>query len=494
MKIDREQFDNLAKQGFNRIPVVHEILADLDNPLSIYLKLANQPFTYLFESILGGEKWGRYSFIGLACQKIIRVKNQQLTLYDGEKLIEKIETTDPLHWIEEYQKQFKAPELTNFPRFNGGLVGYFGYDTVRYIETKLSHCKLSDPLDNPDILLMQSEEFIVFDTLYNKVFCIIYVDPASPDAWDNAQNHLATRIQQIYNTKIPDSWLQVGAVNEVSSKFCANMTKAQYMQAVERAVEYMIAGDAMQIVLAQRLSKSYLGEPFNFYRALRNINPSPYLYYLNLGDFQIVGSSPEILVRVDERQITLRPLAGTRPRGKNLPEDLLLAKELLEDPKELAEHLMLIDLGRNDVGRVSMTGSVKVTEKMSIERYSHVMHIVSNVTGELDPAFTPLNVLRAAFPAGTLTGTPKIRAMEIIDELETVKRGVYSGAVGYLAWNGNMDLAIAIRTAIIKNKEIHVQAGAGLVVDSIPEQEWQECMNKAMALLRAAEMAERGLK
>lgn len=494
MKIDFDQFKQLAQQGYNRVPVVQEILADLDNPLSIYLKLADQPFTYLFESILGGEKWGRYSFIGLACQKIIRVKNQHLTLYHGDQLIESLQTADPLSWIEDYQKQFKAPELINFPRFNGGLVGYFGYDTIRYIEPKLSTSLLPDPLDNPDILLMQSEEFVVFDTLYNKVYCIIYVDPNTPNAWDIAQSHLTTRIQQIYSRKISDHWLQVANTHDAQSKFTANMSKTQYMQAVEQAIEYMNAGDAMQVVLAQRLSKSYNGEAFNFYRALRNINPSPYLYYLNLGDFQVVGSSPEILVRVEDGQITLRPLAGTRRRGKNLPEDLLLAKELLEDPKELAEHLMLIDLGRNDVGRVSTTGSVKVTEKMSVERYSHVMHIVSNVVGELNPTFTPLNVLRATFPAGTVTGTPKIRAMEIIDELETVKRGVYSGAVGYLAWNGNMDLAIAIRTAVIKDKKIHVQAGAGLVVDSIPEQEWQECMNKAMALLRAAEMAERGLK
>ena len=474
MKISRQQFEAFCTADYNRVPATREILVDLDTPLSIYLKLADAPYSYLLESVKGGEKWGRYSFIGLPCHTIIRVLNQRLTVHAHGKLVTDIVTKDPLHWIENFHAQFSAPELSDLPRFNGGLVGYFGYDTVRYIEPKLARFDLPDPLQIPDILLMLSDEFIVFDTLLNKVHLVVYVDPKQPGAWQQAQERLDFWLQKFHAAVLSPQWLRPEHKLSPVADYTSNMTKAEYEAKVTEAIKYMVAGDAMQIALSQRLSKPFHTVPFNFYRALRTINPSPYMFYLNLEDFHIVGSSPEILARLEDNNVTLRPIAGTRPRGRTLQEDLALEKELLADPKELAEHLMLIDLGRNDVGRISQTGTVQVTEKMMIERYSHVMHIVSNVTGKLNPGLSAFDILKAVFPAGTLTGTPKIRAMEIVDKLETVKRGVYSGAVGYLGWNGNMDVAIAIRTAVIKDQAIHVQAGAGLVVDSVPNNEWQE--------------------
>lgn len=483
--IDEQQFKQYAEQGYNRIPVIEELIADLETPIGVYLKLANAPYTYLFESMVGGERWGRYSFIGLPANEVIHVLDGVITLERDGEVIEEHTDNDPLTWIEHYQQQFNVPNIPDLPLFNGGLVGYFGYDTIRYIEPRLANCRLPNTLAVPDMLLMLSDRLVVFDNLRAKAYLVVYVDPKKT-TFAQAQVEI-DQIKQKLATTVAAS-TSVAPCESVD--FISNMTKDEYEAGVKQAIQYFIDGDAMQLILSQRLMKPFTKPPISFYRALRSINPSPYLYFLNLKDFHIAGSSPEILVRIEGGDVTVRPLAGTRPRGQTAAEDLTLEKDLLSDPKELAEHLMLIDLGRNDVGRVSEYGSVKVTEKMGIERYSHVMHIVSNVVGRLKPNLSALDVLRATFPAGTVSGTPKIRAMEIIDELETERRGIYAGAVGYLAWNGSMDVAIALRTGVIKDKKLYVQAGGGLVVDSIPHAEWQESMNKAMALLKAAELAE----
>ncbi len=489
-----ETFKKIKQQGFNRIPLVREVLADLDTPLSTYLKLANAPYSYLFESVQGGEKWGRYSIIGLPCKKVIKISAYEISQYEDEKLVAQETVDDPLQWINDFQAQFKVFEDEKLPRFTGGLVGYFGYETIGYIEKRLAKSNKPDPLQTPDILLMVSEEVVVFDNLSGKLFIIVLVDTDTDDI-DNAVQNGEQRLQQIADglrNKLPekDSRLK-HTVNE--EDFVSGFTEQGYKDAVSKAKQYIVDGDIMQVVLSQRLTIPFNAPPLDLYRALRSLNPSPYMYYLDLGDHHIVGSSPEILVRLEDEQVTVRPIAGTRPRGKDEADDIALEKELLADPKELAEHLMLIDLGRNDAGRVSKTASVKLTDKMVVERYSHVMHIVSNVTGELKDGLTAMDVLRATFPAGTVSGAPKIRAMEIIDEFEPVKRGIYSGAVGYLSWNGNMDTAIAIRTAVIKDKHLSIQAGAGIVYDSVPENEWAETMNKARAIFRAVSMAEAGL-
>ncbi len=487
-----EQFEQLAAAGYNRIPVTREVLADLDTPLSTYIKLADGPYSYLFESVQGGEKWGRYSIIGLPCRTVLRVSGERIELSTDGEVVEQAQSADPLAWIDAYQRRFRVPGLDGLPRFSGGLVGYFGYDTVRYIEPRLRDGVNEDPLGNPDILLMLSDEVVVFDTLSGKLQIIVHADPAQPDAWEQAQ----TRLGQIHRrlcepVRIPGPLKQAAVVSE--SDFVSGFTQAGFQAAVQRVKDYIVEGDVMQVVLSQRLSIPYQAPPLDLYRALRCLNPSPYMFYLDLDDFHVVGSSPEILVRLEDGLVTVRPIAGTRPRGATEEEDLALERDLLADPKELAEHLMLIDLGRNDVGRVSEIGSVELTEKMIIERYSHVMHIVSNVTGRIRPGMTAIDVLRATFPAGTVSGAPKIRAMEIIDELEPVKRGVYAGAVGYLDWGGNMDTAIAIRTAVIKDRTLHIQAGAGIVADSVPENEWAETMNKGRAIFRAVALAQAGL-
>ncbi|HEB58966.1 MAG TPA: anthranilate synthase component I [Gammaproteobacteria bacterium] len=487
----REEFAAYAAQSYNRIPVVREVFADLDTPLSTYLKLAAGAHSFLFESVQGGEKWGRYSIIGLPCRERIEVRGHTIRLFDDDTLSESHEVEDPLAWIADYQQQIRAPELPDMPRFTGGLVGYFGYDTVRYIEPRLGECPNPDPLGVPDILLMVANEVVVFDNLKGKLYIVLHVDPSGADAFDVAQRRIDELIARLRQpTPIPASR---GGARIDEDDFVSGFTQAGFEAAVERAREYIIDGDVMQVVLSQRLSIPFDAAPLDLYRALRNLNPSPYMYFLDLGDFHIVGSSPEILVHLEDGMVTVRPIAGTRPRGRDEAEDRALEAELLADPKELAEHLMLIDLGRNDVGRIAETGSVTVTDRMVIERYSHVMHIVSNVTGRLKPGMTALDALRATFPAGTLSGAPKIRAMEIIDELEPVKRGVYAGAVGYLSWSGNMDTAIAIRTAVIKDSVLHIQAGAGIVYDSVPRMEWEETMNKARAVFRAVGMAAAGL-
>ena len=488
-----QQFQRLADQGFNRIPVARELLADFDTPLSTYLKLADAPYSYLLESVQGGEKWGRYSIIGLPCRTLIRVRGVRVTVEQAGEVVETLECADPLAWLQVFQSRYRVPATgEGLPRFIGGLVGYFGYDTIRYIEPKLAQCPHPDPLNNPDMLLLVSEDVVVFDNLAGKLYLITLVDPAVDQAYARAQQRLDQWGEQLRTARTLYRTHSVAPVGN-ALEFVSDFTQPDFEAAVERIKHYILAGDCMQVVLSQRLSAPFRAAPLDLYRALRGLNPSPYMYFLNLGDLHIVGSSPEILTRLEDGLLTVRPIAGTRRRGATDAEDEALKAELLADPKELAEHLMLIDLGRNDVGRVSAIGSVRLTEKMAIERYSHVMHIVSNVTGQLQSGLTAIDALRATFPAGTVSGAPKIRAMQIIDELEPVKRGIYAGAVGYLSWSGNMDTAIAIRTAVLKDGLMHVQAGAGIVADSIPTQEWEETLNKGRALFRAAALAERGL-
>jgi anthranilate synthase component 1 len=490
-----ELFASLAAQGYNRIPVTREVLADLDTPLSTYLKLADGKYSYLLESVHGGEKWGRYSIIGLPSQQVLKISGKTAIIEEAGEIQATLHVDDPLAFVEAFQARFKVPELQGLPRFNGGLVGYFGYDTVRYIEPRLADSCPPDPLGTPDILLMVSDQLVVFDNLSGKLMLIYHADPSVEDAYPLAQSVLDLLVHRLrHSAPGPASKPRSAKARAVKeTDFISGFSEEKFKAAVSKAKDYVLAGDIMQAVLSQRMSIPYEASPLDLYRALRCLNPSPYMYFLNLDDFHIVGSSPEILARVEHGEVTVRPIAGTRKRGLTDAEDLALEADLLADPKECAEHLMLIDLGRNDAGRVSATGSVKVTDKMVIERYSHVMHIVSNVTGKLKPGTSAIDVLRATFPAGTLSGAPKIRAMEIIDELEPVKRGVYGGAVGYLSWNGNMDTAIAIRTAVIKDKVLHIQAGAGVVADSVPQNEWDETMNKGRAVFRAVAMATDGL-
>ncbi len=487
-----EQFKQYAKQGYNRIPIVREVLADLDTPLSAYLKLADGPYSYLFESVHGGEQWGRYSIIGLPCKTLIKIYANEIRIEVSGAVVETLEHDNPLIWIDEFKQRFKVPDIEDLPRFNGGLVGYFGYETIAYIEPRLKSTGKDDPIGTPDILLMVSEDILVFDNLSGKMLILTHADPAQKDAYAKAQARLDELVVKLHELKAHSNKQHITRqVDEAD--FVSGFTQQGFEEAVLKAKEYIVAGDIMQVVLSQRLSIPFAADPLDLYRALRCLNPSPYMYYLNLEDFHIVGSSPEILVRLEENTVTVRPIAGTRPRGKTPAEDSALEKELLADPKELAEHLMLIDLGRNDAGRVAQIGTVELTDKMIIERYSHVMHIVSNVTGKLQAGKDAFDVLAATFPAGTVSGAPKIRAMEIIEELEPVKRGVYSGAVGYISWSGNLDTAIAIRTAVIKDKTLHIQAGAGIVYDSVPRNEWDETMNKGRAIFRAVTMAEAGL-
>ena len=483
------EFVRLAAQGFNRVGVVEEMLADLDTPLSVYLKLADQPYSYLLESVQGGERFGRYSIVGLAARLCLKIFDRHVVLTYDNAVVEDLEVNDPLTYIAEFQRRFNAAPLQKNLRFAGGLVGYFAYDSVRYIEPRLAASQLPDTLGTPDVLLLLSEEIAVVDNLSGKLYLIVYADPLKANAYQHAKARLADLRSQLQRAAPAPQMKPVGMVPETRSE----IGKAAFLQAVARAKEYIVAGDIMQVQISQRISQEFPAPPINLYRALRSINPSPYMFYLNLGDFYIIGASPEILVRLEGDVVTLRPIAGTRRRGATPEQDLALEQELLNDPKERAEHLMLIDLGRNDVGRVAQAGSVRVTENMVVERYSHVMHIVSNVEGKINPGMSALELLRATFPAGTVTGASKVRAMEIIAELEPSKRGIYAGAVGYLGFNGNMDMAIAIRTAVVKDKTLYVQAAAGIVADSVAEQEWLETENKARAVLRAAEMALAGL-
>ena len=494
------EFKSLASQGYNRIPLMAEAFADLETPLSLYLKLAHGKDaghnSFLLESVVGGERFGRYSFIGLPARTLLRVsgfgdKARTEVVTDGQ--VVESAGGNPLDFIAAYQRRFKVALRPGLPRFCGGLAGYFGYDAVRYIEKKLAHSCPPDTLGTPDILLLQCEELAVIDNLSGKLYLIVYADPAQAEAYARAKRRLRELKDQLrYSVSAPT--LKASQAHPAERDFA----KEDYLRAVQRAKQLIEAGDFMQVQVGQRIKKRFTESPLSLYRALRSLNPSPYMYYYNFGDFQVVGASPEILVRHEHTEagpkVTIRPLAGTRPRGATPDKDKAVEQELLADPKERAEHVMLIDLARNDIGRIARIGSVKVTEAFVVERYSHVMHIVSNVEGMLAEGMTNMDVLRATFPAGTLTGAPKVHAMELIDQLEPVKRGIYGGACGYISFAGDMDVAIAIRTAIVKDQTLYVQAAAGVVADSVPEMEWRETEHKARALLRASELVEEGLE
>ena len=476
----KEDFIKFASQGNSRVSV-NKIIEDFDkNPLQVY-KILNNKNAFLFESGSNKGKWSRYSIIGTQSKEIIKVQDNIIT-YINDGHTKEIESKDPLGWIEKFYAENKVSNLPKDVPFSGGLVGYFGYETISLIEEKLKN-KKKDSLGVPDIFLFVCNEIIIFDNLKKCIHIIVNTKTNEENSYENS----ISRIDEIEKlickkNKIPPSEKNLG-----KDEFASSFKKENFMSAVNKTKEYISDGDVMQVVLSQRLTKKFEGNPIDMYEALRDMNPSPYMYFLDMDGFQIIGSSPEILVKLEDKKVTVRPIAGTRPRGQDELEDLTNEKDLLKDPKEIAEHLMLIDLGRNDIGRISKVGTVKLTEKMIIERYSHVMHIVSNVTGEIEDDTKPLDILRATFPAGTVSGAPKIRAMEIINELEPLKRGIYSGAIGYLSWTGDLDTALSIRTAVIKDNLIHVQAGAGIVYDSVPETEWEETMNKAMALLKASE-------
>ncbi len=494
------EFNQLSKQGFNRIPLMLEALADLETPLSLYLKLAfhqdGGKHSFLLESVVGGERFGRYSFIGLPARTLLRANGfgeaaHTEVVTDG--VVVETDHGNPLDFIASYQARFKVALRPGMPRFCGGLAGYFGYDTVRHIEKKLVHSCPPDSLGCPDILLLQTEELAVIDNLSGKLSLLVYVDPALADAYQLGQQRLQ-QLKDMLKKPVLAPELKASQVHAPERLFA----KADYLNAVERAKGLIEAGDFMQVQVGQRIQKRFTQSPLSLYRALRSLNPSPYMYYYHMGDFHVVGASPEILVRQETtpegNKVTIRPLAGTRPRAATPEADLATEQELINDPKERAEHVMLIDLARNDIGRIAKTGTVKVTEAFAVERYSHVMHIVSNVEGMLKDGMRSMDVLRATFPAGTLTGAPKVHAMELIDQLEPVKRGIYGGACGYLSFAGDMDVAIAIRTGIVKDNTLYVQAAAGVVADSVPEMEWLETEHKARALLRASELVEGGLE
>ena len=490
--ITHAQFQQYAADGFTLVPIVREVLSDLDTPLSVYLKLADGPHTYLFESVEGGERFGRYSIIGLPARTVYEFRGHTLAVREHGDVVETREVADPLAEVERLRTAHKVPQLDGLPGFNGGLVGWFGFECIEYIEPRLKANAKPDELGTPDILLMRSDELAVFDHLKGRLYLIVHADPHAPQAWAQANRRLDALTHRLRHGGAPyPETLRPAALDEAD--FVSGFTREGFIDAVQKAQDYIRAGDAFQVVLSQRMSVPFQARPVDVYRALRALNPSPYMYFLDVGDTQVVGSSPEILVRQQQGKVTVRPIAGTRPRGKTAAEDQALEAELLADPKERAEHLMLIDLGRNDAGRVSVAGSVQVGEQFVIERYSHVMHIVSEVTGRLQPGLSYTDVLRATFPAGTVSGAPKIRALEIIRELEPIKRNVYAGAIGYIGWHGDADTAIAIRTAVIQDGRLHVQAGAGIVFDSDPQKEWEETMNKGRALFRAVAQAARGL-
>ena len=484
-----DEFLALGRAGYNRIPLQLETLADLDTPLSIYLKLANRPGSYLLESVIGGERFGRYSIVGLPARERLEVAGRRVTRTRAGEAAEVNEVEDPLAHIDAYLRSFRAAPFASGLRFAGGLAGYFGYETVRYVEPRLGHAAKPDPLGLPDIRLLLSDELAVVDNLSGKLHLIVYADPAERGAHARA----LARLQELRAQLRKPAGLPPHDPAKPLPAARSNITEEAFYASVARCKRYIEDGDMMQVQISQRIAQPFPHSPVNLYRSLRSINPSPYMFYFDFGDCQLVGASPEILVRREGDKVTLRPIAGTRRRGATPEKDLEMERERLGDPKERAEHLMLIDLGRNDVGRIAKIGSVKVTETMVVERYSHVMHMVSNVEGTVDAALTPMELLRATFPAGTVTGAPKVRAMEIIEELEPEKRGVYAGAAGYLGFNGNLDLAIAIRTGVLKDGTLYVQAAAGIVADSIPENEWLETRNKARALLAAAEQVHAGL-
>ncbi len=495
--MNEREFRQLAEQGYTRVPVVAEARADLYTPLAVYMKLAGGPYSYLLESVVGGERFGRYSFIGPACAERIEARGTTVRrlLRDArgaDVTLERVENSDPFEYLRGWLKQQHVAPVPAALRFGGGLVGYFGYEMVRHVEPRALRSDKPDPLGTPDMLLLVSDELAVVDNAFGKLYLVVYADPREPEAWRAAQARLEA-LRHRLAAPLPESVLLAAAGDTAPPAppaLTRTFTEDEFLAAVRRCKDYVYAGDMMQVQISQRTTRAFDAPPIALYRALRSLNPSPYMYFFDFADHHVVGASPEIMVRLSGDSVTLRPIAGTRPRGASPEEDERIAEELLADPKERAEHVMLIDLGRNDVGRVATIGSVKVTEQMVVERYSHVMHIVSNVEGQLAPGLDALDVFKASFPAGTVTGAPKVRAMEIIDELEPVKRGVYSGAVGYLGFNGDMDVAIAIRTAVLKDRALHVQAAAGIVADSDPQSEWQETLHKTRAILRAAEVVD----
>ncbi len=485
------EFQSLASRGYTRIPVIAEARADLYTPLALYAQLASGPYSYLLESVVGGERFGRYSFIGLPCAERLEARGRtvwrmQKNARGADVCIERRDATDPYEYVRGWLHGHRAAPLPAALRFGGGLVGYFGYDTVRHVEPKALGPAKPDPLDTPDMVLLVSDELAVVDNVLGTLYLVVYADPREREAWQAAQERLQ-QLRRRLSSPLPSAMLAPypGVPAPVERSF----SEAGFLAAARRAKDYIAAGDVMQVQVSQRSSRDFEAPPLELYRALRGVNPSPYMFYFDFGDHHVVGASPEILARKAGDTVTLRPIAGTRPRGRNPAEDAAIAAELLDDPKERAEHVMLIDLGRNDAGRIAAAGSVKVSEQMVVERYSHVMHIVSNVEARIRPGLGAIDVLKASFPAGTVTGAPKVRAMQIIDELEPLKRGIYSGAVGWLGFNGDMDVAIAIRTAVLKGRKLHVQAAAGIVADSDPASEWLETQHKARAVLRAAELA-----
>jgi anthranilate synthase component 1 len=485
-----KEFKQLSKE-YNLIPIYKEIRADLDTPLSIYLKLAKNSYSFLLESITGGENLARYSIIGINPRKIIKTgKNEKL----GE--------VDPLLEVKNEINSYKVPEIKKLPPFTGGAVGYISYDSVSYFEDTVIKNKKGD-LEVPESIFLLTESLVVFDHVKQTIFIIVYTkinnDDNSEKTYKKAIENIDKIIEQI-NKPVPKSFNVSLDIEKESSReqlieqYEKNMTKEQYSEAVQKCIDNIYSGEIIQVVFSQRLSKKTEASAIDIYRCLRTINPSPYMFIFNFEDFQIIGASPELLIKANNEEISVHPIAGSRPRGKNEKEDNLISNELISDEKELAEHLMLLDLGRNDVGRVAKPGTVKVTQKMEIEKYSHIMHIVSNVVGKLDKKYDQFDAMRAAFPAGTVSGAPKVRAMQLISELEPEKRGPYSGGVGYFSYNGNMDTCIAIRTLILKNKTVYLQAGGGIVADSIIENEYQETLHKMQALIGAIDDAERGIK
>ena len=480
-----QDFIKHIEQGYNLIPLKSTLINDGLDPIDVYQKLSNMPKSYLLESLEGKKDWSRYTIIGLPSEEYIELKDNKIKYFISNKLVEEIETNNPIDWIEEFQNKFNVPNDSDLPKFQGGLVGYFGFDTVKYFEPAIKATIQKDEMDTPDICLIVSKEFLIFDKINNKIHIVIYTNN-NLNSFKESQDKIKKLEIFLRDEIIPEDNIRKQAKDKINNlDIHYHFNKNDFISSVDKIKQFIINGDVMQVVLSQRMSMDFVGEPINFYRELRELNPSPYMYYLNMGDYQIVGSSPEILVRLEDDLITVRPIAGTRPRGKNENEDNILENELRNDPKELAEHLMLIDLGRNDAGKVSKVGSIKLTDKMIIEKYSHVMHMVSNVTGSIEKNLGMMDVLKSTFPAGTVSGAPKIRAIDIIYELESIKRGIYAGAIGYLGWNGNMDTAIAIRTCVIKDGKLNIQCGAGIVNDSIAELEWEETLNKGKAIVQA---------
>jgi anthranilate synthase component I len=480
----------LAREG-NLVPVYREILADTETPVSAYLKVARGPHGFLLESVQGGEKWARYSFLGSEPAAVFSSRGHTVTIRTEGVPERQVAAADPLETLKELLAGYRPVTVAGLPRFFGGAVGYVAYDAVRFFERLPA--TLPDDLGLPELYFMVPASMLVFDNVAQSIKVVVNVDLRDPAtdprrAYDDAVRRIDELVARLAAAvPFPEA---LGGAGASAPVLHANLSQAEYGALVERAKEYIRGGDVIQVVLAQRIETPLRAAPFNVYRVLRTIDPSPYMFYLQLGDQILVGASPEVMVRVEDGEVTVRPIAGTSRRGTQEMEDRALERALLADPKEIAEHVMLLDLGRNDVGRVAAIGSVEVTERMVIERYAHVMHIVSNVRGRLAPGCDSFDAFRATFPAGTLSGAPKIRAMEIIEELEPVRRGVYGGAVGYFGFGGTMDTCIAIRTMLIKDDTVYVQTGAGIVADSDPDREHLECMNKARGMLQALKRAE----